>query len=324
MLKTDKYPCVKEIEANKFPAVIHFEAGTPASTLVDFFNEFRSGIETLLLKSGAVLFSGVDISSRDIFEATVSRMGDDFINYADGNSPRTKLSDKVYTSTEFDPAQSITMHNELSYSAKWPSRIFFSCIQPSETGGETPLADGRLVLKHMDAGLVEKIRQEGVIYYRNLHGGEGFGPSWQDTFETNSREAAEAFCREAAIDFVWKDDGGLRLIQKRKGILEHPVTGELVWFNQVDQFHPYHLGQQTYEVMMDMYGSTDALPTYASFGDGSSIPNEVIASIKEIFNNIEVVRPWEKGDLVLVDNVLVSHGRKPFTGARQILVSMLA
>jgi alpha-ketoglutarate-dependent taurine dioxygenase len=35
-----------------------------------------------------------------------------------------------------------------------------------------------------------------------------------------------------------------------------------------------------------------------------------------------VLRPWVKGDLVVVDNMLVAHGRKAYKGDRQIVVSM--
>jgi hypothetical protein len=214
------------------------------------------------------------------------------------------------------------MHNELSYSAAWPARIFFSCIQASETGGETPLADGRIVLKKMNQYLVDKIRAEGVIYCRNLHGGMGFGPSWQDTFETTSESDVEEFCKRSKMDFEWKDDGGIRIIQKRKGIIEHPVTGEEVWFNQIDQFHPLHMGEEVYSVLLEMY-SEDELPTYVTYGDGSPVQGEVIGQIKEVFDEVSVARPWSNGDLVLVDNILVSHGRKPFTGERKVLVSMM-
>ena len=31
---------------------------------------------------------------------------------------------------------------------------------------------------------------------------------------------------------------------------------------------------------------------------------------------------WEKGDLLLVDNFLVMHGRRPFVGARKVLASL--
>jgi alpha-ketoglutarate-dependent taurine dioxygenase len=35
-----------------------------------------------------------------------------------------------------------------------------------------------------------------------------------------------------------------------------------------------------------------------------------------------VANAWEKGDVLLLDNMLMSHGRSSFTGERKILVSM--
>jgi alpha-ketoglutarate-dependent taurine dioxygenase len=31
---------------------------------------------------------------------------------------------------------------------------------------------------------------------------------------------------------------------------------------------------------------------------------------------------WNAGDLLLIDNVLVGHGRRPFVGDRRVLVAM--
>lgn len=322
MSQTTLHPFIERIDTDTFPAAFRFSKNSSPDQLVEFFNTSREEIEELLHTAGAVLFSGVAIDSRQVFEDCMKKLGKRFINYADGNSPRTKLSEFVYTSTEYDPAKSITQHNELSYSANWPSKIFFSCIRAAETGGETPLADGREVLKRIDPYVVDKIKAEGVIYYRNLHGGEGMGPSWQDTFETKSEQAAEEFCKNSRMDYEWKSDGSIRLIQKRKGIIEHPVTGEEVWFNQMDQFHPIHMGEEIYSVLMTMY-EPDELPTYVTYGDGTPVAKETIDDIKKVFDEVSVARPWQNGDLVLVDNVLVSHGRRPFTGERQILVAMM-
>jgi alpha-ketoglutarate-dependent taurine dioxygenase len=32
--------------------------------------------------------------------------------------------------------------------------------------------------------------------------------------------------------------------------------------------------------------------------------------------------PWQKGDVALLDNMKISHGRMPFEGDRRILVAM--
>jgi hypothetical protein len=32
--------------------------------------------------------------------------------------------------------------------------------------------------------------------------------------------------------------------------------------------------------------------------------------------------PWQKGNFLLPDNMMIAHGRSPFSGARQVLVGM--
>jgi alpha-ketoglutarate-dependent taurine dioxygenase len=33
--------------------------------------------------------------------------------------------------------------------------------------------------------------------------------------------------------------------------------------------------------------------------------------------------PWERGDVALVDNFVTMHGRRPFTGTRKVLASLI-
>jgi len=105
------------------------------------------------------------------------------LDYVEGNSPRTKIHGKVYTSTEHPPEEFISLHNELSYGSKWPSYIFFCCAIPALSGGSTSVADSRTILAELSENTRNAFKEKGVEYIRNLHGGYGSGPSWQDTFK---------------------------------------------------------------------------------------------------------------------------------------------
>jgi hypothetical protein len=39
-----------------------------------------------------------------------------------------------------------------------------------------------------------------------------------------------------------------------------------------------------------------------------------------VYSKLEVAFPWEKGDRMMVDNVLAARGRNPYTGTRRQLV----
>lgn len=103
------------------------------------------------------------------------------------------------------------MHSEYAYTQKFPARLFFCCIVEPGKGGETPLADNRKILKKLDPAIVNEFRTKRVKYLRNLHGGNGFGLSWQAAFQTADRSQVEQYCRDMSIDYEWKTDGGLRL-----------------------------------------------------------------------------------------------------------------
>ena len=313
---------IDQLEEKDFMLLKTFEGKISIQDFITWYHTNKVGLQEKLNKNGAILFRGIDISSIKDFETVMDDISSKFMAYVDGNSPRTKLSSKVYTSTEYDKNHSITLHNELSYSYKWPAKIFFCCLIPAAAGGETPIADCRKVLKSMDKALVDEIENKGITYIRNLNGGAGFGPSWQDTFETDDKTKVEEFCKQANVQYEWKPDGGVKLTQPSKGIITHPATGEKVWFNQIDQFHPSHLEPEIYETLMMMYEKEDELPMYISFGDGTKITEEMVKEIRNTVDKESIANTWQQGDLLMLDNVLVAHGRKPYQGDRKVLVSM--
>jgi hypothetical protein len=313
---------MEDLKSNaELPLIIELD-GLASEDFISYYKSNKDKIENELLKSGALKFRGVLIDSIETFQHITNSISDKFLNYIDGTSPRTKLSGTVYTSTEYDKTMRITMHNENSYSARWPNKLFFSCLRPADTGGETLLADSREMLRRINKNIVSEIRAKGIVYIRNLHGGQGMGISWQQAFEISDKRELEEYCRDASISFKWKDDDNVRLEQPGRGIIEHRGSKEEVWFNQIDQFHPYQLGEELCEAMMDIYGSPDNFPVYVKFGDGTPISEEIVKEIIKTYDEVTAVPRWMENELLIIDNELVSHGRNPYSGDRKVLLAM--
>ncbi|MBB5635114.1 alpha-ketoglutarate-dependent taurine dioxygenase [Pedobacter cryoconitis] len=293
-----------------------------SENFIAFYNENRGMIEKELVKYGAVKFQNVPLQTIDDFQQITNSISDKFINYIDGNSPRTKLTSNVYTSTEYDKSQVITMHNELSYSPLWPNQLYFTCLDVAETGGETLLADSREILAAMDKGIVEEVRRKGVKYIRNLHGGMGMGPSWQDTFETQDKEQVEKYCSSNGVDYQWNDYDSLSIIYATKGIIQHRNSNESVWFNQINQFHPSQLAADLYDALKLMYDDASEFPTYVKFGDDTLISEEIVKEINKTIETVTIYPDWNINEFLVVDNEIVAHGRNSYTGDRKVLVSM--
>jgi len=278
-------------------------------------------ISRKLLEHGGILFRNFRLSTADDFDRFSRTLIPHRVSYVEGSSPRLSLGEKIYTSTEYPADQFVSMHNELSYAHKWPSRLLFFCETAPQQGGETPIADSRKVLQGLSPELRQRFLDKGVCYLRNLHGGRGAGLSWQTVFETDDRSVVESYCREGGIEIRWKEDGGLWTRQVRPAVREHPGTGDAVWFNQVDQWHPSNLEKEVAHLLLASCAEGD-LPIYATYGDGTPFEEPDLDEIRSAFRQALVTFPWQRGDALLVDNMLTAHGRMPFVAPRRVLVAM--
>jgi hypothetical protein len=222
-------------------------------------------IDKMLVEAKALVFRGfgVPVSSLD---SVMDLLLPNRLAYVHGNSPRTKVGNSVYTSTEYPAEFTISMHNELSYAPSWPTRLLFFCERPSASGGATPLVDGERWLASLDED-VRTAFSGGVRYTQNLHDGYGLGKSWQDTFETSDRQAAESYLAGADATWAWQGDGTLRVSQTRPATVRHPATGAEVWFNQADQWHAAALGDDTAKALAQILPEAE-LPQSVRFADG--------------------------------------------------------
>ncbi|NEA33595.1 TauD/TfdA family dioxygenase [Streptomyces sp. SID13031] len=296
---------------------------TADASLTTYISERRAQINAHLLSKGAVLFRGFAVSDSAKFREIVRELCGEPSRYTEGSSERRQLGDAVYTSTEFPAQQTISLHNELSYTLRWPRRLCFCCPEAPASGGQTPLANGRRILTSLPPDLVAEFEERQICYVRNLRSEDvpGLGLSWQAVWEGDSREVVEAYCAREQISFEWRDDDSLWTSQVRPATATHPETGEKVWFNQADQFHPSNLGDDVAADLLELLGP-DALPLNATFGDGAPIPGEMLDVVRETSWSEATAFDWQVGDFLVIDNMLVAHGRMPFEGPRRVLVAM--
>jgi alpha-ketoglutarate-dependent taurine dioxygenase len=280
----------------------------------------RRRIDEALIKCGAVLFRGFELSGIDEFEQLINALSDgEILDYTYRSTPRTAISGKIYTSTEYPAHQFIPLHNEMAYSRSWPMRLYFLCSEPAEEGGETLIADSRIVFQRIHPAIVEKFARKQVLYVRNY--GDGLDLSWQTVFQTADKSVVERYCIKAGIEYEWKDNSRLRTSQVCQAVIRHPETGEMVWFNQAHLFHISGLEPQVREALCAGFKKED-LPRNAYYGDGSEIELSALDDIREAYSLSSQKFHWRRSDVLLLDNMLVAHGRAPYVGPRKIVVGM--
>jgi hypothetical protein len=288
--------------------------------LLQWSDAEHNWINEKLLAHGALLFRGFDVEDASDFNRFAEAQGGALQNYIGGDSPRREVENKVYTSTEFAEHLEIYLHNELSYAGWYPSRVFFYCNIEPASGGQTTIGDSREIFKSMRADMADRFANLGVAYIQNLHSGIGPGKSWQETYETDDRQVVEAHCQDNQVEYRWTDYG-LWTRTVCSAVNDHPVTGQRAWFNQADQFHAMAPSARIDPDVSRKFDE-ERYPCHATYGDGSEISLEDLSDIRSVFADNEVLFSWQRGDVLMLDNLIAAHGRKPYTGDRKILVAM--
>lgn len=302
----------------RMPLVV--EPAPRRTSLDEFVHAHWRELEAALLEHGAVLLRGFDVRSVEDFSRCVEATGLPRLDYLYRSTPRTEVADKIFTTTEYPPAQEIVLHNENAYQREWPLKVAFCCLVPASSGGETPLGDMRRISAAIGPQLTERFAARGVCYVRHYR--RHIDLPWQVVFQAEAPEQAAAFCREHGIEHEWLDEQTLRTSQRAQGTAAHPATGEQVYFNQAHLFHSSSLGAAAAESLIKLFGA-DRLPRHACYGDGEQIDPADLEHIRTVFRRHEICFPWRSGDVLLLDNMQAAHGRRPFRGPRKVLAALL-
>ena len=281
-----------------------------------WFKQNKYQIDELIVSKGAVLFKNFNLKNKEDFAKFIKEAIDlKSLSYVNRTSPRYSVAKNVYTSTTQPATEIIHFHSENSYSKKPPRYLLFFCVNPAQTGGETPLADNRIVLKSISTQLKHKFLEKGILYKRSVN--ESLGLGWKEIFQVETKFEVEKHCKENDIDFNW-DGENLNLYWKGAAISSQLKTNEEIWMNHAFFFHKLSYSQ----TLLNVIESDDELPFLTYFGDGSEISEDEYFELKRAYGKAKIEFSWEKGDLLLVDNYLISHSRNSYTGDREILVSI--
>jgi len=323
------------------------EAARSVDGLCQWLKDEAERVQGWLAEHGAILFRGFAVESPEDFEKLARAVDPELKNEYLGTSPRDALTDHVFNASELPDYYPIPQHCEMSFIAEPPRRVFFCCLDaPAEGSGETPLCDFRKVWRDLDPEVKRRFEERGLRIVRNYGppGQDGNDPmqlkGWDEMFLTTDHAEVEEKCREQGFEPTWLPGDALRLVHAQPVARDHPVTGERVWHNHLTTFHvttavqeyeriaafrpsERHRGlleiARGLEAKVARKGSEEQ-SMHTTYLDGSEIPREDVAHVRDVVWRHLVATPWERGDVVAIDNHSTSHGRLPYEGPRHVAV----
>ena len=300
----------------EFPAIIEGQGD-----LAGFLGDNKAAVDAALDDAGTLLFRGFDVPDAQAFDAAVTGYGEAGFTYEESlsNAVRVNVTPRVFTANEAPPETAIHLHHEMAQTPLYPSKLFFYCEIAPGAGGATPVCRSDWLLEKMeqaDPALVARFAKLGVRYTNVMpasdDAGSGQGRSWRSTLGTADRIGAEARLRELGYAWEWQADDSLRATTPTLPAIRTLPDGRRTFFNQL------------IAAFRGWSDSRNEAHKSVTFGDGSPITGEDMAQTIALSEELTRDVAWQAGNVALLDNYLVMHGRRPFAGKRRVLASLIA
>lgn len=205
---------------------------------------------------------------------------------------------------------SIGLHIENGATPYPPDLLWFHCVTAASSGSETTVCDGRRVWERMSEVTRQLFRDSPVVFARTVAEeqwrqfvaftlGDGRRPA-DITLDDLATLAASS---GDSVTFTPRPDGSVHYAFHTYAAHPGKWSEELAWANSI--FGPSY----NYEA------------PEIKFADGRQIPASVLNEVAGITEAVTEEITWEDGDIVLIDNSRVMHGRRPITDTRRTIVN---
>lgn len=277
-------------------------------------------------KHRTLYFRGWNFSLED-FQHLSQQLCRNFSSYEGGGFRFKELdrefvnSDKtIMTTTGHTQGFSIPLHGEMHYIGTPPPLIWFYCKTPGRNTGQTTLCDGYALAKNLPKDVKDFFGSRRIKYERYLPDG-----SWQSSFMTSEPEQAMDICRRQLVDFQYdRQKNGFTTEYfvspfPETGYVSGPkFIGNILNIASVEWAFESGWVKQTFA---SDFG--DRCPMVVRMEDGSRIPVEILEGIRSAADSLTIDTEWEAGEVLMIDNLSVMHGRKEsLNPAREVFVRM--
>ena len=136
----------------------------------DWAEPAREVLDAELRERGAVLIRGLPIRTAGDLSAFLDALNLPQVD-THGVSQRPEYAEHVFGASDDVPAtHTLHMHNEQAYLLQdsdptYPRKIFFACLRPPQTGGQTPLVLNHEFHVALGEDLVQRFRRKGGVRY---------------------------------------------------------------------------------------------------------------------------------------------------------------
>lgn len=347
--KTKSYKSLNELQLANFITVINLNE---QEKLEEVIAQKKNEILTALQLSGGVLIRnalGCEKNFPNVFTMLFGKSFE-FSTSKGDNTPRTNVFQNVFKASEVPKEFYLHQHNEDTFMKIFPGFVAFYCSYPPPEGeGATPLAKNEDILNFVPIEIIKKIPYSSLRFTRYIPSQNNMKikeinrvfklvfntqsdmiPTLAKVFNTEDKMEIENFITlffgfnpTNSKDYLkWDYEGNLEFCVE--GEKTYPILANIIRAaqeetekNDDDSWCKIIVDECRIEVSNEFKKATSLSGSFVSSldkDDLNAINNALIANTYRF--------QWREGDLLILNNEKITHGREPFSmEGRKVLVS---
>ncbi|MEH2242193.1 TauD/TfdA family dioxygenase [Nostoc sp.] len=247
----------------------------------------KEQIISLFKSDGILLFRRFNVDT-DTFKEFTNFLSRDFINYAGGAFRRRVINGDQTLLSVNDFKSEIKLHGEMYYQQTIPLMLWFFCANPPLEDGETTVCDGRQFFHEISSSTKELFNKKKLKFTVSISKEE-----WQKKYQTDNLNTLEEICQNNNTHLTVNDDKSILIEYICPAIIHSRCGKHQVFINS-------------------LLPTKQFISKILKFEDNSEIPDEVVSELNEIAEKITTEISWQKGDILMIDNTRILHGRRAF------------
>jgi Taurine catabolism dioxygenase TauD, TfdA family len=270
---------------------------SPIVDLAELSRQFESIVDQELVEHGAVLFRNMPMNASDFSSFWNNHVSWPKFHRMDPFYDRMK-EDGIDLAPRTVPESLIRLHNEQTYNPYSPEKVLFYCLGEASEGGETLLLRNEELTDNLDPWIMDFVRNDGHVVYdqwvlydahatndRDLQ-----AKSWQKkTGASTVHEAIKALVEYGfdESDITIDEQRTIRAVNKHPNRFMDEQSGRELWLDSI---------------IIDR----------ARRPNGEELPRQLHEDLELADWASSYAFKMKKGDLLVLDNYRVAHGRLPY------------
>jgi len=256
----------------------------------------------LLREHGGVVFRGFHVD-QDEFVRLGNELGARFYNMRLDARLREMITPDGVVAGVLKGTGALPLHMERGYSPLKPELVLFHVIRPSLVGGESLLCSGERVLEQLPPALATRFRTTRLKY---CHIWEP--DAWKGRYGATRDEVARLLAhRSDVVDFRF-DGELLHYSYLVPAIVQSRLGGRAAFCNNIEG--AWELQHATPATRRSVYEHA------VMFEDDQPMTADIVGAVHDVIERVTEVHEIRAGDVEVLDNYRVMHGRRAFEAPR--------